>query len=84
MIPITERRLSHPFVMIDEMTDDLTPEDIEQLARSVAMSGVLGDRDRIDVVTALRRLADIEKAKRRHPSNPPRPVGKRVARRETP
>jgi hypothetical protein len=32
------------------------------------MAPVLGDRDRLDVVAALRRLADIEKAKRRHPS----------------
>jgi hypothetical protein len=29
---------------------------------------VLGDRDRLDVVTALRRLAEIDKATRRHPS----------------
>ena len=46
------------------MTDNPTPEQLEQLARSVAMSGVLGDRDRIDVVTALRRLAEIDRAKR--------------------
>jgi hypothetical protein len=46
-----------------------TPEHLEQLARSVAMSGVLGDRDRLDVVIALRRLAEIEEATRRHPSN---------------
>lgn len=39
------------------MTDETTPEDLEQLARSVAMSGVLGVRDRLDVVDALRRLA---------------------------
>ena len=50
------------------MTDDPTPEDPKQLARSVAISGVLGDRDRLDVVVALRRLAEIDKAKRRHPS----------------
>ena len=59
--------------MIDNVTDDPTPEDLEQLARSVAMSGVLGDRDRLDVVTALRRLAEIDKAKRRHPSAGRRP-----------
>jgi hypothetical protein len=53
-------RVTHP--------DDPTPEDLEQLARSVAMSYVLGDRDRLDVVTALRRLAEIDKATRRHPS----------------
>lgn len=55
--------------MIDEVTDDPTPEDLEQLARSVAMSGVLGDRDHLDVVVALRRLAEIDKAVKRHPSN---------------
>lgn len=53
-----------PLVTLDEVTD----EDLEQLARSVAMSGVLGDRERLDVVAALRRLADIDKSKRRHPS----------------
>jgi uncharacterized protein YegP (UPF0339 family) len=58
---------SHPHVIIDGVTD-ATPEELEQLARSVAMSGVLGDRDRLDVVIALRRLAEIDKAKRRHPS----------------
>ena len=66
-------RVSHPFVMIDQVTDDPTPEDLEQLARSVAMSGVLGDRDRLDVVAALRRLADIDKATRRHPATRRRP-----------
>jgi hypothetical protein len=47
---------------------DPTPEELEQLARSVAMSAQLGDRDRQDVIDALRRLAAIDKAKRRHPS----------------
>ena len=51
------------------MADKQTPEDLEQLARSVAMSGALGDRDRLDVVIALRRLAEIDKATRRHPAN---------------
>ncbi|WP_373070753.1 hypothetical protein [Gemmatimonas sp.] len=55
--------------MINRVTDDEpTPEDLEQLVRRVAMSGVLGDNDRLDVVVALRRLAEIDKAKRRHPS----------------
>ena len=54
--------------MIDNVTDDQAPGDLEQLARSVAMSGVLSDRDRLDVAAPLRRLADIDKAKRRHPS----------------
>ena len=53
---------------LDRVTDEPTPEDLDQLARSVAMSGVLGDRDRLDVVVALRRLAEIDKTKRRHPS----------------
>lgn len=50
------------------MTDKPTPEDLEQLARSVAMSAQLGDRDRQEIIDALRRLAMIEAAKRRHPS----------------
>ena len=58
----------HPFVIIDEVTDEPTPEDLEQLARSVAMSGVLGDRYRLDVVAALRRLAEIDKSVNRHPA----------------
>ncbi|HYN34862.1 MAG TPA: hypothetical protein VES40_19715 [Ilumatobacteraceae bacterium] len=51
------------------MTDDPTPEHLEQLAPSVAMSGVLGKRDRLDVVMALRRLAAIDRTSKRHPSN---------------
>jgi hypothetical protein len=47
---------------------DLSPEELEQLARSIAMSPHLGDRDRRDVIDALRRLAAIEAAKRRHPA----------------
>ena len=55
--------------MIDQVTVDPTPEDLKQLARSVAMSGVLGDRDRLDVMAALRRVAEIGKTTKRHPSN---------------
>ncbi len=57
--------------MTDEPTlEDLEDlEDLEKLARSVAMSGVLGGRGRLDVVIALRRLAEIDKATKRHPSN---------------
>jgi hypothetical protein len=48
------------------MTDDEpTPED---LARPVAMSGVLRDRDRLAVVAALRRRDDIDEAVNRHPA----------------
>ena len=55
--------------VFDESSRPLTaPEDLEQFVRSVAMSGVLGDRDRLDVVVALGRLAEIDKATRRHPS----------------
>jgi len=54
--------------MIATVTDAPTPEDLEQLARSLAMAPVLGQRDRQDVIDALRRLAAIDKAKRRHPS----------------
>ena len=53
--------------MIDEVTD-ADPEELEQLARSLAMAPVLGQRDRQAVIDALRQLAAIERAKRRHPS----------------
>ena len=53
--------------MIDSVTD-VEPEELEQLARSLAMAPVLGERDRQAVIDALRRLAEINKAKRRHPS----------------
>jgi hypothetical protein len=56
------------------VTDNPTPEDLERLARSVAVSGVLGDGDRLEVVVALRRLADIDKATRLHPSSGRRPT----------
>jgi hypothetical protein len=55
--------------MIDRVTDEPSPEDLEQLARSVAMAGALGDCDRLDVAAALRRLADIDKSTPRYPSN---------------
>jgi hypothetical protein len=51
------------------VTETPKPEHLEQLARSVAMSGALGDRDRLEVVAALRRLAGIDEAARRHPAN---------------
>jgi len=50
------------------VTDEPTPEALEQLARSVAMSGRLGDRDRQDIIDALRKMSAVEAAKRRHPS----------------
>ena len=53
--------------MIDSVTA-VDPEELEQLARSLAMAPVLGDRDRQAAIDALRRLAEIPQAKRRHPS----------------
>ncbi len=50
---------------------DPTPEDLEQLARSVAMSTSLGEADRLAVIEALRELAD---AKSRHPASGGGPV----------
>ena len=50
--------------MIDCVTDDPTPEEVEQprpLLRDVRR---VGDRDRLNVVTALRRLVEIDAAKR--------------------
>lgn len=38
------------------MPDDLTPEQIEQLARSLAMSSTMTDTDRLAVVELLRQL----------------------------
>jgi hypothetical protein len=55
--------------VIEQVTDTPTPEHLEQLARSVAMSGALGDRDRLEVVAAPRRLAGIDEAARRNPAN---------------
>jgi len=46
---------------------DVDPEELEQLARSLAMAPVLGERGRHDVIDALRRLAEVERAKHRHP-----------------
>ncbi len=62
--------LQHPSVTIDQVTDDDEPTagDLEKLTRSGAITGVLGDRDRLDVVATLRRLAEIDEAKQRHPS----------------
>lgn len=54
--------------MIDNGTAD--PPRTARAARHV---GVLGDRDRLDVVPALRRLADIDTAQRRHPWDGRRP-----------
>jgi hypothetical protein len=46
---------------------DLDPEELEHIARSLAMAPVLGERDRKAVIDALRRLAAIERAERWHP-----------------
>ena len=67
MISITNGRVSHPFVIINTVTDP-DPAELEQLAQSLAMAPVLGQLDRQAVIDALRRLAAIERAKGRHPS----------------
>lgn len=41
---------------------DLDPWELEQLARSLAMAPVLGERDRQAVIEALRRLAEVERS----------------------
>jgi hypothetical protein len=41
--------------------DRVTPEELERLARSIAMSPGLGQRDRLTVSDALRRLAEVER-----------------------
>ena len=48
--------------------DNPSPEELEQLARSLAMSGSFGERNRQVVAEALRRLAEIERAGRQDPS----------------
>lgn len=55
----------HPVAKLTGVIDDeLTPEILEQLARSVLMSGVLGDRDRHLVADALRQLASMRSVDR--------------------
>jgi hypothetical protein len=57
--------------MLDHMHDDLddddqpTPEELERLARSLAMDGSLGRLDALRVAAVLREVA----TRRRHPSN---------------
>jgi hypothetical protein len=54
--------------MLDGMTDDHdatpTADELEQLARSLAMDGSLGRRDALRVAEVLREVA----ARRRHPT----------------
>ena len=47
--------------------DDATasPEELERIARSLSMDGSLGRADTMAAVEALRRLADIERSRRR-------------------
>jgi hypothetical protein len=56
-----------PNVTLHRVTD-VDPEELEHIARSFAMAPVLDERDRQAVIDALRRLAAIERAKRRHPA----------------
>jgi hypothetical protein len=51
--------------MFDDDDEDYpTPEELEQLARSLAMDGSLGRRDALRVAAVLREVA----TRRRHPS----------------
>ena len=61
---ITRAMLLHPFVMLDGMTDadDLTTDDLEQLARSLAIDGSLGRADTLAVVEALRELTRLRRS----------------------
>ncbi len=42
--------------MIESVTDEPSPEELQQLGRSVTLSGVLGDRDRLHAVVPLPQL----------------------------
>jgi len=58
------------------MPDDHTPEQIEQLARSLAMSSAMTDTDRLSVVELLRELArSRHPTARREPPHPKEPGG---------
>ena len=59
------KRPSHPA----KFPTNRLPTNLTSPPPSVDGSGVLGDRDRLDVVVAPRPLADIEKATRRHTSS---------------
>jgi hypothetical protein len=48
--------------------DEPTPEQLEQLARSVAMSPHLSRSDQHAIVTSLRMLAALQRAQNRHPA----------------
>ena len=58
--------LGHDGGMTDN-ADNLTADDLEQLAQSLAVDGSLGRADTLKVVDALRALA----ALRRHDTDPP-------------
>ncbi len=53
------------------MTDTPPPGELEQIARSLAISPSLGQHDRQVVIDSLRRLAEIDATRRRHPSQIP-------------
>ena len=59
-IPATPRRHTRPGADVD-------PDELEQFTRNLAMAPILDERDRQVVIDAVRRLADLERAKRRHP-----------------
>jgi hypothetical protein len=56
------------------MTDNLTPEQIEQLAQSVAMSSAMTEPDRLTVDELLRRLASSRRRAPRSVERPCRPA----------
>jgi hypothetical protein len=53
------------------MTDAPLPVELEQIARRLAISPSLGQHDRRVVIDSLRRLAEIDATRRRHPSQMP-------------
>jgi hypothetical protein len=53
------------------MTDAPPPGELEQIARSLAISPSLGQHDRQVMIGSLRRLAEIDASRRRHPSQLP-------------
>ncbi len=53
------------------MADKPFPVELEQIARRLAITPSLGQHDRQVVIDSLRRLAEIDATRRRHPSQMP-------------
>ena len=49
--------MTHPLVIIDEMSNDPFPVELEQIARRLAITPSLSQHDRRIVIDSLRRLA---------------------------